>query len=395
MDQSSKPSRLLGVDAARLAAILGMFAAHSFSLYERGPEGAYSPTFTGAVAAGRASVLFMVLAGVSLTLLTRSLARRGFSNPKVYSVLALRASIIAVLGMLIGPSNEGIAVILVHYGLLFLLLPLALRLPRTTIWVVSALWLLIMPILWRPLAHAWEGQTLGHNPTFLDLLTPGLLLKDILVTGYYPLMVWVGFGLLGIALGRTCLASPATAAKLAAGGAAAALTTLALGWAATSRFTEQIAAAVRIPLDDVGALVAAGRLPRVSLDPLLADPSYIWLPTAHSTSLVFTLHAAACAVTAIGLMQLVVPLLGLVGWFLAGAGRAPLTLYAGHILVLPLMQDYLPPMAIWWILCAATAALGLWLGFTKSTGPLEYVVRVLSGADSEPPGMGASAPPSR
>lgn len=393
MDPTSKPPRLLGVDAARLAAILGMFAAHVFSLYERGPEEAYSPTFTGAVASGRASVLFMVLAGVSLTLLTRSLARKGFSNPKVYSVLALRALIIAVLGMLIGPSNEGVAVILVHYGLLFLLLPLALRLSRATVWVVSALWLLIMPILWRPLAHAWAGQDLGHNPTFTDLLTPGLLLKDVLVTGYYPLMVWFGFGLLGIALGRTPLASPATAAKLAAGGAGAALATLALGWVATSRFFDQIAAAAQVQLSDVGALVVAGRLPRVTMDPFMADPAYLWLPTAHSTSLVFTLHAAACAVAAIGVMQLVVPKLGRLGAFLAGAGRAPLTLYAGHILLLPLMQDYLPPMTIWWILCAATAALGLWLTLTKATGPLEYVVRVLSGADAEPPGKNAAPPP--
>ncbi|WP_417367438.1 heparan-alpha-glucosaminide N-acetyltransferase domain-containing protein [Glutamicibacter arilaitensis] len=140
MNETRSSRRLLGVDAARLVAILGMFAAHIFPLYETSGIPAYSPTFTGTFASGRASVLFMVLAGLSLTLLSTSLARKRFSHPKVYSVLVLRALIIAVLGMAIGSINEGIAIILVHYGLLFLLLPLVLKLPRITIWVVSALW---------------------------------------------------------------------------------------------------------------------------------------------------------------------------------------------------------------------------------------------------------------
>ncbi|MFJ2619111.1 heparan-alpha-glucosaminide N-acetyltransferase domain-containing protein [Glutamicibacter sp. NPDC087344] len=393
MDQTNRPSRLLGVDAARLAAILGMFAAHVFNLYERESQGAYSPTFTGAVASGRASVLFMVLAGVSLTLLVRSMARRGYPNPKIYSALALRASIIAVLGMLIGPANDGIAIILVHYGLLFLLLPLALRLSRVTIWIVSASWLLIMPILWRPLAFAWAGQTLGHNPTFTDLLTPGLLFKDLLVTGYYPLMVWFGYGLLGIAIGRTALALPRTAIRFTAWGTGIAGLTLALGWFATRQFLDQIAATTKIPLSNASTLVLTGRLPRVTMDPFMAESAYLWLPTAHSNSLIFTIHAAACAVAVIGIMQLAVPHLGKLGRFMAGAGRAPLTLYVGHILLLPLLQDFLEPITIWWILCAATAVLGLWLGFSKATGPLEYVVRVLSGADSDPPDNNARSLP--
>lgn len=112
----------------------------------------------------------MVLAGLSLSLMHESLARKGFSYPKIYSVLARRALIIAGLGMLIGSVNERIVVILVHYGLLFLLLPLALRLPRITIWVVSASWLIVMPILWRPLAATRLGAISGHNPTYFDLL---------------------------------------------------------------------------------------------------------------------------------------------------------------------------------------------------------------------------------
>ncbi|OLT01079.1 hypothetical protein BJF90_33515 [Pseudonocardia sp. CNS-004] len=57
--------RILGVDAARAVALVGMFATHIFPLRE-----AREPTLTGLVAAGRASALFAVLAGVGIALAT-------------------------------------------------------------------------------------------------------------------------------------------------------------------------------------------------------------------------------------------------------------------------------------------------------------------------------------
>jgi len=382
MENLGTSQRLLGVDAARLVAILGMFAAHVFSLYTTDAGGEFSPTFTGALASGRASVLFMVLAGLSLALLSDSLSKKGLSHPKIYSVLARRALIIAGLGMLIGTINERIAVILVHYGLLFLLLPLALRLPRTIICVVSASWLLLMPILWRPLAAIWLGQTLEHNPTFSDLKTPLLLSQDLIVTGYYPLMVWFGYGLLGIALARCNLRDRAVVLWLIAAGTTVAIVTYGLGRTLALGAADQISAAVGTPTSLVSTLITTGRLPGINLDPYLADVHYLWLPTGHSNSLLATLHAAGCAVAVIGVLVLVIPRLGAFGRILAGAGRAPLTLYVGHLVLLPVLQHFLTPMVIWWILCSFTAGFGLWLGFTKASGPLEYCVRVLSGADS-------------
>lgn len=382
MQISGKQQRLLGVDAARLLAILGMFAAHIFALYQANGDSGFSPTFTGSVASGRASVLFMVLAGLSLSLMHESLARKGFSYPKIYSVLARRALIIAGLGMLIGSVNERIAVILVHYGLLFLLLPLALRLPRITIWVVSASWLIVMPILWRPLAATWLGQSLGHNPTYFDLLLPAPLLQDLLVTGYYPLMIWFGYGLLGICLARCNLHSQKTAASLSIIGTLVAVGTYVVGRVVSLGHAEQISQAVGTPSSTVPTLIAAGRLPGINLDPYLTNIDYLWLPTGHSNSLLATLHAAGCAVAVIGLLLLVIPHLGLLGRILAGAGRAPLTLYAGHIVLLPALQYFLEPVVIWWILITVTAGFGIWLGLTKASGPLEFCVRVLSGADA-------------
>lgn len=383
MDQSSTSKRLLGVDTARLTAILGMFAAHVFPLYELGVEGAYSPTATGFLAAGRASVLFMVLAGISLVLLNTSLTRRGSTYPKVYSILARRASIIAVLGMLIGAANEAIANILVHYGILFLLLPLALKLSRATLWVVSVTWLTITPILWQLVDVHWLGQRLDHNPSFSDLLTPQLLFKDLFVTGYYPLLVWIGYGLLGMAIGRTNLSSVKSAVQLSIWGIVAAIVSWTASLALIGPHIPQITQAAGIHASDAWTLLITGRLPGHNVSQLLIEPYYQWLPSAHSQSLLSTIHTAACSVAIIGLMQLVIPASKNIGAFFASAGRAPLTLYVGHILLLPLLQLFLEPEPIWWILCAATACTGSWLYLSKTSGPLEQLTRSLSGASEE------------
>ncbi|WP_313811712.1 heparan-alpha-glucosaminide N-acetyltransferase domain-containing protein [Glutamicibacter sp.] len=381
MDQPSTSRRLLGVDAARLLAILGMFAAHVFTLSTSTAEGAYSPTITGALAAGRASVLFMVLAGISLVLLTESMVRKGFSNPKVYSILFRRALIIAVLGLLIGSANEAIANILVHYGILFLLLPLAITLSRATLWIVSSLWLIIAPILWRPLEAEWNEQSLGHNPNFLDLTTPGLLFKDLFVTGYYPLLVWLGYGLLGMAVARSNLRSTRAAWHLFIWGSLIAVSSLLLGWLVSSPSIDRITELTGASSTQVGTLLTTGRLPGSSIDPLLGEQLYLWLPTAHSQSLISTIHTAAFAVAVIGLMQLIVRRLGAFGRFVSASGKAPLTLYVGHLLFLPLVYELISPTAAWWILCSATALLGLWLMLNPTSGPLESLVRTLSGAD--------------
>ncbi|GAA1415542.1 hypothetical protein AUR04nite_21350 [Glutamicibacter uratoxydans] len=383
MDHSRSSSRLLGVDAARLLAILGMFAAHVFPLSTTTAEQAYSPTITGAVASGRASALFMVLAGVSLVLLTNSLERKGFPNPKVYSVLLRRALIIAVLGLLIGPANEAIANILVHYGILFLLLSLILRAPRATLWVVSTLWLAITPIIWQLLSVQWTGQRLNHNPSFADLLDPGLLLKDIFVTGYYPLLVWIGYGLLGMAIGKTNLSAIKPALYLGVGGLLAAAASFLGGIALITPHLENLANTAGVPLSDIWTLVITGHVPGHNIGPLLLDPVYQWLPTAHSQSLISTIHTAAFAASVIGLMQLTVPRMGMVGQFIAASGRAPLTLYVGHVLLLPLVIGILSPTSTWWVLCAATALLGAWILLNSTPGPLESLVRTLTGADDQ------------
>ena len=112
-------ARLHGIDAARGLALLGMMATHLLPTFESNAD--LTPTWIGLTFSGRAAALFAVLAGVGLALSTGkheplqgpdlSAARRG---------IALRALVIAAVGLSLGGLEVNLAIILVHYAVLFL-----------------------------------------------------------------------------------------------------------------------------------------------------------------------------------------------------------------------------------------------------------------------------------
>ena len=137
--------RLTGIDAARGIALLGMIATHVLPLYNQETG---DPSLTGLIFSGRSSALFAVVAGVGLALLT------GGSEPHDARAIgrdrrgiAVRALIIALVGLALGGLQTTIAVILFHYAVLFLLaLPfLGMPLRRLAVW--AGAWLLLSPVL--------------------------------------------------------------------------------------------------------------------------------------------------------------------------------------------------------------------------------------------------------
>src|SRR5699024_8256212 len=88
------PPRLVGVDLARLLALVGMFAAHVTAV----EDGEVPVLFQ--VVAGRSSALFALLAGVSLVLVTRATSA---GNVGVHRArLLVRAGVVALVGMVLG-----------------------------------------------------------------------------------------------------------------------------------------------------------------------------------------------------------------------------------------------------------------------------------------------------
>ena len=107
--------RLLGVDAARAVALIGMMSTHLEP--KIGPDGGVSTAHL--LAAGRASALFALLAGVGIALASGGTTPpRGRAWAGSAAATAARAGVIFAVGLLLGAFDSGLAVILCYYGAL-------------------------------------------------------------------------------------------------------------------------------------------------------------------------------------------------------------------------------------------------------------------------------------
>lgn len=220
--------RLVGLDVARFLALFGMVTTHM--LAERTPTGDLS--LGHLIASGRASALFAVLAGVSLALLSGG--RRPVTGGRWLRValgVLVRAALIAGVGLWLGGLDSGIAVILTYYGVLFCLGLPFLPLRARPLVLLAAFWTVAAPVLSHLLRPELPERRFA-SPTFGQLSEPWLLLSEITFTGYYPVVPWLSYLLIGMALGRMDLRSPRLLATLAAvGGVLTVVTPLLSRWA--------------------------------------------------------------------------------------------------------------------------------------------------------------------
>ncbi|HKU02733.1 MAG TPA: heparan-alpha-glucosaminide N-acetyltransferase domain-containing protein [Arthrobacter sp.] len=380
---SRQPGRLRGIDAARGVALLGMMATHLLPTFESNAD--LTPTWIGLAFSGRAAALFAVLAGVGLALSTGkdtppggaqlSAARRG---------VALRALVVAAVGLTLGGLEVNVAIILVHYALLFLCILPFLGLGVKPLCAWAAGWILASPVLaylLRPWLLAPEPPLkLGHNPAWEDLGTPSRLLADVFFTGYYPVFQWLSYLLVGLVIGRLALGKAVIPVLLLAIGTAVAVAAKALGTAAMEDWggraaLEQVLNAPGYPL---------GSVLQVNLTGIDQEGSWWWLASAapHSGTPLDLLHTSAVAAAVIGACLL---LERLAEWVdldlllpLRGAGAMTLTLYTVHVWVVS--GFYLKPLPAGWtedgmfFAQAATAVtIGIVFARLRWRGPLEWV----------------------
>ncbi|MDQ0769820.1 putative membrane protein [Pseudarthrobacter defluvii] len=375
--------RLRGIDAARGLALLGMMATHLLPTFES--SATLTPTWIGLTFSGRAAALFAVLAGVGLALSTGkdkplegaelSAARRG---------VALRALVIAAVGLTLGGLEVNVAIILVHYALLFLCVLPFLGLDVKRLWAWAAGWILASPVLaylLRPWLLAPEPPLrLGHNPNWEDLGTPSSLLADVFFTGYYPVVQWLSYLLVGLAIGRLVLTKALVPVLLLVGGTVTAVVAKTLGVAAMEDWGGL--AALEKALNSPG--YPLGSVLQVNLAGLPQEGSWWWLASAapHSGTPLDLLHTSAVAAAVIGACLL----LGrLAEWIdldlllpLRGAGAMTLTLYTVHVWVIS--GFYLKPLPAGWTedgmyFAHAAAAILVGMGFAVLgwRGPLEWL----------------------
>jgi len=379
----SVPGRLHGIDAARGLALLGMMATHLLPTFESNAD--LTPTWIGLTFSGRAAALFAVLAGVGLALSTGK--HRPLDGPDLSAArrgVALRALVIAAVGLSLGGLEVNLAIILVHYAVLFLcVLPfLGMKLKPLFGWAVG--WILASPVLaylLRPwLLAANPPLRLGHNPSWEDLSTPTRLLADLFFTGYYPVFQWLSYLLVGLVIGRLMLNKALVPWVLLIGGTLVAVLAKALGTAAMESWGGR--AALEKLLDSPGYPLHS--VLQVNLTGIPQEGSWWWLASAapHSATPLDLLHTSAVAVAVIGAFLL----LGrLAEWValdlllpLRGAGAMTLTLYSVHVWVVS--GFYLKPLPAGWtedamyFAQAATAVIvGIVFVLLKWRGPLEWL----------------------
>ncbi|UMG93231.1 heparan-alpha-glucosaminide N-acetyltransferase domain-containing protein [Nocardioides sp. TF02-7] len=372
--QPVRPGRLVGIDVARCLALLGMIATHV--LDPRTPAG--EPSLAHTLASGRASALFAVLAGVSLALMTGG-PRPPAKGHRLRSAagIAVRAVLIALLGLALGDLDSGLAIILAYYGVLFLLgLPfLALR--ARPLAVLAAGWVVAGPVVSHLVRPELPPRGFA-SPDLAQLAEPGRLASELLFTGYYPAVPWLAYLLAGMALGRTDLRGRLVPALVAAGGAALAVAAYAGSRALTA--TERVRTAL---FPDAPEVRHADLLDAISGSQHGTTPTggpWEWLVVVspHSGTPFDLAQTIGSALLVIGACLLVVDLLPPTGRVavavLFGAGTMTLTLYSLHVVMRTdaVWPPEEPDSYVWHVL--VVLAIGAVFVALGRRGPLEELV---------------------
>jgi Heparan-alpha-glucosaminide N-acetyltransferase, catalytic len=365
--------RIVGIDIARCLALLGMMATHILPGVVDGEV-----PLAQQVAGGRASALFAVLAGVSLTLVAGS--RRPLRGRPWLAMLAgtvVRSLVIGLVGLLLGGLETGIAIILVYYAVLFVVAVPFMALPTRALAVVAVAWVVLAPLLSQWLRDR-VALTSYDVPSFDSFEAFGVLARDLLLTGYYPVLTWVPYLLLGLLVGRLDLTSNRTAGALAAGGAAAAL----LAWQVSDALTSDpdVRAALIRSFEGAGWRGdLASTLTRGLYGVTPTDSSWWLAVRAPHTATTFDLlmtGGCACLVLAgcLVLGRLAPRLLAVV----FGAGAMTFTLYTVHVV---LRSEGLwdgDDLATFLGQAALVLAIGAAYRLAGRRGPLEFFTGELS-----------------
>jgi hypothetical protein len=368
--------RLVGVDAARAAALLGMMAVHVVPA--QAEDG--GTTTAHLLAAGRSAALFAVLAGVGVALATGGRRPiRGERRVRWSWALVLRAVVVGSVGLLLGELDSGVAVILAYYAAFFVLAVPLLGLAPRVLAVAAAVVAVVAPVL-SQLVRPHLDDPIRRSPTFGTLVEDPLgLVQTITVTGYYPVLAWTAYLCAGLAAGRVALGARRVAVALAAGGAA-----LAVAASVTSAVLlgplgghDRIAAVTELAGRDVADVVSQGRFGTVP------TTTAWWLATdaPHSTTPLDLLHTTGTALAVLGAMLLLAGALrgqwGLLLVPLAAAGSMPLTLYSLHLVVLHLV-DGGDPVRFWAVQAAGALALASVWRTAVGRGPLEALLAAVT-----------------
>ena len=141
---------------------------------------------------GRASILFVVVAGIGMGLFLRARP----TGPRRSATLLWRAAVLLLGGLALQTLTSDVGVILPIYGLLFLAVLLLQRLPPAAVITLAAMLSVAGPVLF--INHGATEQA-GAHPRLVQLGDPaGQVVHGLVLSGRYPLVTWAVPFLLGM-----------------------------------------------------------------------------------------------------------------------------------------------------------------------------------------------------
>jgi uncharacterized membrane protein len=373
---SATPSRrAMGVDVARALALIGMIAVHVFPA--ENDDGGLSWSF--GIFGGRAAALFALLAGVSIAFVERR-SRGQLSGRTLMAdrfALAVRGLLILLVGLLLGHLDTPILTIIPYFGVLFLLaLPFYGRSSRVLL-ISAVLFAILGPVL-RHLVNGRVPEQLepGVDYTLVTAAQrPDLFAADMLLTGYYPAILWMVYLCVGMVIGRQVLTSRRFAVFLLGCGSALAI----VAWIASRILLGPVGGVQRLieatpsmTGDDIAEVLTFG-----TDAAMMPNTTWWWLTAVspYSDTPFNLLHNLGAAVAALGLALLVTHRGGTVFSPVAAIGAMTLTLYSAHCIVL--MLEILPedrPAVSLWIQVIAFMLFALMWRASMGKGPLEAII---------------------
>ena len=340
--------RISGIDAARALAIIGMVMVH------------FGPAVSGPVplvrlyrlSHGRAVLLFVLLAGVGVSLLAgdRSSARRR----NVWMRLAFRAAVLLPLGLALQLLAGDVAlVILQYYALLFVVAASAVALSDRALLGGAVAAAILAPVLYLAAWHWQPDWFAAHTADFTD--PPLMIAQNLLLTGPYPVLTYTAPLLFGMWLGRQDLRLPVVRWRMVIVGSVVAV----IAWGVSRGFIAWLGIPETRP---------------TWLQLVLDDP--------HSQMPLWLIGSMGSAAAVLGLALVAVDRWPRITWPLVAMGQLALTIYIGHLVALALWPwlfirgDFFPAMisVIRFSIVAAFASV-VWRRFF-SRGPLEATLRL-------------------
>ncbi|MFF0943986.1 heparan-alpha-glucosaminide N-acetyltransferase domain-containing protein [Kocuria sp. CPCC 205300] len=372
--------RLVGVDAARGLALLGMMSIHILPAWN--PE-TYEATLQWQLFAGRAAALFALLAGVGLAFSSGGRTpHRGRTMTGDRAGLLVRAVLITVLGLLVNqvmPEDPPAYDILLYYGMFFLLAVPFLHLPARTLFVLAGVTAVAGPVLMQALRDVLPALEV-YNPTVTDVLSdPGTVLSQVLLTGTYPALPYLAYLLAGMGIGRLNLRSLHVQGRLLGAGLVLAVGAWLVYWVLVLQsggYDHLMSSTPWLGEEQIDEIIVWGP------DPVLPTTTWWWLliPGPHTNTPVAILYDLGSGAAVLGAFLLVARKAG--AWLLplGAMGSMTLTLYTAHLLALAAMLHYEVPL-LWFLIHAGVAALfAVAWQRAYGRGPLEQGVAWVAGA---------------